>query len=138
MSFMKKRTMERNVLYFMPAIVQHAKQPCGQAEQSCGQAKHDVPRIFARGATIKTGGRSRLSNAICRSLSPHIIAGALALYPLFRAIFIEHALEDHQVAGIHLDDFKTDIIGIGIYVIGMTPFTAGNKRHGSLIGNIGR
>jgi len=30
---MKNRTMERNVLYFMPAIVQ-------QAKQSCGQAKH--------------------------------------------------------------------------------------------------
>jgi len=62
MSFMKKRTMERNVLYFMPAIVQQAKQSCGQAKQSCGQAKRDVARVFARAP----GNKKQAASAACQ------------------------------------------------------------------------
>jgi hypothetical protein len=53
---MKKRTMERNVLYFMPAILQHAEHykrssPVDRPECFCGNP-----------VDKKTGGKSRLSN----------------------------------------------------------------------------
>jgi hypothetical protein len=52
---MKKRTMERNVLYFMPAIVQ-------QAKQSCGHAKHEVPRVLA----MAPGNKKQAAEAACQ------------------------------------------------------------------------
>ena len=70
-------------------------------------------------------------------LSPQIIVGGSALECVLRTVFVEHSLEDHHVTGSHVDDLKTDIVGVGVDVVMATPFAAGNKRHGSFIGNIG-
>src|SRR5215211_2170199 len=42
MSFMKKRTMERKVRYFMPAIVQHEQLSCRQAKHAKRVNKKNV------------------------------------------------------------------------------------------------
>jgi hypothetical protein len=69
-------------------------------------------------------------------LSPQVIVGGSAFECVLGTVFLEHALEDHHVAGSHINDFKPYVIGVGIYVIMMAPFAAGHKRHGILIGNV--
>jgi hypothetical protein len=70
------------------------------------------------------------------NLSPQIIVGGSALECVLRTVFVEHALEDHHVAGSHVDDLKADIVGVGIHVVVVAPFAAGNERHGIFIGDI--
>ena len=71
------------------------------------------------------------------TLSPQIVVGAFTLRPLFRAILIKHLLEDHHIAGRHLDDLKTDVIRIWVHMVRVTPLAAGNKRHRILVRDIG-
>src|SRR5687767_13132007 len=69
-------------------------------------------------------------------LFPQIVVGTFTLRPLLRAIFIEHTLENHHISGRHLDDFKADVIRIGVYMVRVTPLAARDKRHGILIRDV--
>jgi hypothetical protein len=75
----------------------------------------------------------RLSN-----LSPQIIVVNFAFRRLLRTVFFVHALEDGRIRGGHVDDFKTDIICVGVSTIATAPFAAGNEHHESLMSNVGR
>jgi hypothetical protein len=70
-------------------------------------------------------------------LFPQIIVGGSGLEGVLRTVFIEHSLEDRHIAGSHVDDLKAHIVGIGIHMVRVAPFTAGYKHHRIFIGDIG-
>ena len=56
---------------------------------------------------------------------------------VLRAVLVKHALEDHHITRRHIDDLKTNVETVWVYVVCVTPLAAGNENHGILIGNIG-
>lgn len=71
------------------------------------------------------------------SLLPQIIVRGSVLEGILRTVFIEHTLEDRHIAGSHVDDLKAHVVGVGVHMIWMAPFTAGHKNHRIFIGDIG-
>src|ERR1041385_6130237 len=128
MSFIKKRTMERIVLYFMFAIVQHV-------EDHAMAWRSTIVRSFCMGSGDKKRAANAARSNMSLDLSPQVIIGRSALETILRTVFIKHTLKDRHIAWSHINNLKTDVVGIRIHMVRVTPFAAGNKHHGVFIGD---